>query len=282
MHAPVTAEAALATIEHRAQRFETPLPGRPLVWRAWGEGPALVLLHGGYGSWMHWVRNVEALARTRRVLVPDMPGFGESGDAQDPLTAHGIAAPVAAGIDRLIGANAAFDIAAFSFGGSIAGLIAASSGARVGRLALVGSGGLRLGRAPPVNLQSSSHLDDAAAIAEVHRSNLALFMFNRAATIDPLALHIQAENVARARVKSRRISRMGVLHDQLPQIKAHLIGIWGEEDVIAKGHLHEREALLKAIDPNAEFHRIAAAGHWVQYEAADAFNAILTEAMAPA
>ena len=31
----------------------------------WGEGRPLVLLHGGTGSWMHWVRNVEdAVAAT--------------------------------------------------------------------------------------------------------------------------------------------------------------------------------------------------------------------------
>jgi pimeloyl-ACP methyl ester carboxylesterase len=31
-----------------------------VVWRSWGSGPPLLLLHGLHGSWMHWVRNVAA------------------------------------------------------------------------------------------------------------------------------------------------------------------------------------------------------------------------------
>jgi pimeloyl-ACP methyl ester carboxylesterase len=44
-----------------------------------GAGPTL-LLHGGTGSWTHWVRNIEPLARQFSVVVPDLPGMGESLD----------------------------------------------------------------------------------------------------------------------------------------------------------------------------------------------------------
>ena len=40
--------------------------------------PPLVLLHGGSGSWLHWVRNVEHFSQTRSVWVLDIPGFGDS------------------------------------------------------------------------------------------------------------------------------------------------------------------------------------------------------------
>jgi len=49
-----------------------------MVWRVWGGGPPLVLLHGGTGSWMHWIRNIEELARDFTVVAPDIPGSGES------------------------------------------------------------------------------------------------------------------------------------------------------------------------------------------------------------
>ncbi|MFK8253042.1 alpha/beta fold hydrolase [Ancylobacter terrae] len=267
----------VAAIACRARRFETRLADHPLVWRGWGRGRPLVLLHGGYGSWTHWIANVEALATRHFVLAPDLPGFGESGDPDDPATAEGVATPVLAGLDRIIGGQTAFDIAAFSFGGSVAGVIAARLGSRVGRLALVGSGGLRLGRAEPVALTSTRGVEDAAAIDTIHRANLAAFMLHRAESVDDLAAYVQAQNVARARVKSRRISRMGVLHDLLPRIPARLIGIWGEEDAIARGHLDARESLLKACDPRAAFHRVPEAGHWVQYERAPAVNAILAQ-----
>ena len=39
------------------------------VWRQWGSGPALVMLHGGSGSWSHFYRQVEAFSGKYRVIV---------------------------------------------------------------------------------------------------------------------------------------------------------------------------------------------------------------------
>ena len=48
-----------------ATRHTTTSGAGEVVWRMWGAGTPLVLLHGGTGSWMHWVRNVEdAVAST--------------------------------------------------------------------------------------------------------------------------------------------------------------------------------------------------------------------------
>jgi pimeloyl-ACP methyl ester carboxylesterase len=43
-----------------------------------GDGPPLVLLHGLTGAAPNWVELAPALARTRRVLVPELPGHGAS------------------------------------------------------------------------------------------------------------------------------------------------------------------------------------------------------------
>ena len=48
-----------------------------VVWHIWGTGYPLVLFHGGTGSWFHWVRNVEALARDFMVIAADLPGSGD-------------------------------------------------------------------------------------------------------------------------------------------------------------------------------------------------------------
>ena len=35
-----------------------------ISFRQWGEvGPILVMLHGGYGSWMHWLNNIYELSK---------------------------------------------------------------------------------------------------------------------------------------------------------------------------------------------------------------------------
>ncbi len=39
----------------------------------------MVLLHGGSGSWTHWIRNIPMLlACGRQVWAQDLPGFGDS------------------------------------------------------------------------------------------------------------------------------------------------------------------------------------------------------------
>ncbi len=54
-----TPQAFLNRLDAAATRQETQLGTGRMVWRSWGSGPALVLLHGGSGSWRHWVRNIE-------------------------------------------------------------------------------------------------------------------------------------------------------------------------------------------------------------------------------
>src|SRR5438105_15238829 len=43
-----------------------------------GEGPPLLFVHGHSGRWANWLENIPHFARTRRVVAPDLPGFGAS------------------------------------------------------------------------------------------------------------------------------------------------------------------------------------------------------------
>ena len=43
-----------------------------------GNGPPLLLLHGGVGSWNHWTRNIDAFAERFTVYAVDLPAFGKS------------------------------------------------------------------------------------------------------------------------------------------------------------------------------------------------------------
>ena len=88
----------VARIESGATRATTPCGGGSMVWRIWGEGRPLLLLHGASGSWTHWIRNIRPLAARFRVLVPDMPGFGDSDTPPEPHTADRLADLVASGV----------------------------------------------------------------------------------------------------------------------------------------------------------------------------------------
>ena len=61
-----------------------------------------------------------------------------------------------------------------------------------------------------------------------------------------------------------------------------LKAIWGERDVIAQPSPERAFEVLRLHHPELVARTIAGAGHWVMYEAADAFNAALLEVLDPA
>src|ERR1044071_3139170 len=113
-------EATVAFVEGiaaEAERFATPCGDGTMAWRSWGQGAPLVLLHGGYGSWMHWIRNVLPLSRQFQVIAPDLPGLGESATPPEPWTAQGLAAIIAEGLGDVVAKGERVHLAGFSFGG---------------------------------------------------------------------------------------------------------------------------------------------------------------------
>lgn len=263
--------AIVARIESAATRLRT----GPTVWRAWGAGPPLVLLHGASGSWTHWIRNVGPLAERFRVLAPDLPGFGDSDDVPEPHTAEGLADLVAAGLHGLAPPPATLDLAGFSFGGIVGGLVAARLGPRVRTLVLLGAGGFGLTPPPPPPLTPVRRGMTDDEIRRAHHDNLRILMLARPESADDLAVTLQADNVARARFKTGGIPTSDVLLRALPSIRARIVAIWGARD--AFGLVEERRRILAAARPDFESRTIEGAGHWAAYEAADRVNAALLE-----
>ena len=266
---------AVRRLEAEARHAESPCGDGGMVWRSWGDGPALVLLHGGAGSWQHWVRTVPAFSRTRRVLAPDLPGLGESADPPAPPDMATIGAIVAAGIDGLLGPRAFYDLVGFSFGASVGGHVALLHGERVRSLTLVGAGGLVRPRTPMVLERVRDKTGDA--LAQAHRENLHRIMIADPARIDALAIAIQDWNARHARLDSPALIGKRPLALSLPQLRVPVNAIWGERDQLAYYTLPDRIAALRALCPALALRIILAAGHWVAYELADAFNAELAE-----
>jgi 2-hydroxy-6-oxonona-2,4-dienedioate hydrolase len=268
--------AFVKRVAAEARRVETPCGDGHMIWHVWGAGPPLALLHGGYGSWTHWIRNVLPLSRTFTVAAPDLPGLGESATPPEPHTAEGLANIVVEGLELVFPVFAGLHIAGFSFGGVLGGHVAAQLGDRVRAFTIVGSNGLGLVRQPTELHRLPEGASEAEALA-VARHNLAALMIADRGKIDELAVYIQAQNAPRGRVKSRRFSRADTLAQALPLIKARIDGIWGERDATAYPHLDGRARALRNVQPDARFEVILGAGHWVQYEAADRFNLVLTD-----
>jgi pimeloyl-ACP methyl ester carboxylesterase len=268
---PAPAEL-VAALDAAATRRTTSNGSGDVVWRIWGRGDPLVLLHGGTGSWLHWVRNIEALARDFMLIVPDLPGSGESRMPRPPISAESIAADLRSGLGAIIGTDASFAIAGFSMGGLIAGYLATQFGRVAECLVLVGSSGMEGTRAPMEPLVSWRRLPTDDEKRAVHRKNLGILMMHNPDKIDELAVYVQSRNAEQSRVRGKHVSHTGALSRCLPGFTGRLAGIWGEFDSTAAPYLAERRERLRQFRPDASFDIISGAGHWVQYEAHDVFS----------
>lgn len=266
--------AVTGALESLAQRHEVAVGGRQVVWRRFGHGQPLVLLHGGHGSWLHWARNVQAWARHRAVWVPDLPGYGES-DAPPEATLASLLEATQRSLDALVGASTLIDLAGFSFGGLVAAHLAVRRGA-VRRLALCGPAGHGGPRRPRGELRSwrrAFEQHDLPQLAELMRHNLWVHMLHHPEHIDALALHIHTQACVRTRFHSKPISRSGGLGDGLARFQGPTLLVWGQHDVTADpvhaaaGLGGQRADRRACVIPNA--------GHWVQFEAADTINTLL-------
>jgi pimeloyl-ACP methyl ester carboxylesterase len=117
-----------------AQRQETGTAR--LVYRRFGSGPPLLLVHGFPLSGFTWRKVLPALAERYTCYVPDLPGMGESEwtDATD-FSFPGQGRTLKALVDRL-GLDR-YSVLAQDTGGTFARCLALEDGARIDKLALI-------------------------------------------------------------------------------------------------------------------------------------------------
>lgn len=274
----MTPVETIAQLDRASRKTVFSLRGADNVWRSWGRGPAMILLHGNFGGWMHWARNIEALARVRRIFVPDLPGFGESG-LPVVNTADEIAGMLELGL-RSLAVREEIDIVGFSFGASVAGALAKRLGGQARHLVVVSAGHLRLSKAPIAPFAAWRHLPTEEERDAAHRRNLHAMMISRMERIDDLAIHIQRENTSRRRLKTDDITKSHPLRPILDELDCPVVGIWGERDSTIGPFMQERLDLFRALGSRFAAYTIPDAGHWLQYEAAARFNELLLSVLA--
>ncbi len=276
--APPRVEAFIRSVEAEATVKTAPCGEGRMVWHVFGEpgAPPLALLHGGYGSWWHWIRNVRSLARRWRVYAADTPGLGESDPPPDRRDMDGIGRIVADGLRHVLEErDRRVDLVGFSFGGVVGGHAAPLLADLLHSFTMVGVGAMGLRRARGPALERFRRDMTPAELKSLARRNLEILMLADPREVDDFAVHMQIVNTMRAVTKSRWVSATPALVGRLPLVEAPLAAIWGEWDWTAWPFFRERAAAIRAIRPEARIAFVPEAGHWAMYERPAAFERAL-------
>ena len=268
----------LSAIEKNCNKVLIKSKDSKVCWRSWGKGKPLILLHGGYGSWAHWIKQAIPFSKNYNVLIPDMPGFGESEDLTLPHTPEKISANIAETLLKLISPEETPIICGFSFGGLIAGHLSYNlieRGLNPEKLILVGPGGLGAKRGKMRNMIARHSKMSEEEIYQAHKTNLEILMMHDATKVDDWSIHIQKQNTDAHRIKSRPISSTDTLARILEKQDVPLFLLWGEKDASVGVYLEDRMSILRDINSKVRFHVEYNLGHWIMYENDVIFNKIL-------
>ncbi len=271
-----------------SKRTRTPVgtDGAVMTWREWGPesggGEPLVLLHGSHGGWMHWLRNIPELARHRRVIVPDMPGFGESDPPADIESPQDHARAMVDGLRALEGISGPVDVIAFSLGAMLGCFMTlpecgGDAPQLIRRLIIVDAGGLDT----PLRTADNRSVKGLTgqALRDVNRHNLGAMMIHDPACIDDTAIDISMFCGRRTRTRVM----YHVIPDKLlavaKRVRVPIDVIWAEFDYIHPDP-ELNTAVIRAFQPEVQLRVVADSGHWPMYEQPAAFTAAALDLLA--
>ena len=255
-----------------------------------GSGAPVLLIHGsgpGVSAWANWRLLLPVLAQTRRVIAPDMRGFGFTQRPANPAEAkaYTMAAWVQQAVDLLDALNIEqTDLVGNSFGGALALALAIAHPQRVRRLVLMGSVG--------VPFQITPGLDAVWGYTpslENMRSLLDIFAYSRALVTDELAqLRYQAsiqpgfQEAFAAMFPAPRQAWVDAMASPEAAIRAlphPTLVVHGREDQVIP--LGNSLTLAQWIE-RSQLHVFGQCGHWTQIEHAARFARLVENFLAEA
>jgi pimeloyl-ACP methyl ester carboxylesterase len=234
-------------------------------------GGTVVFVHGIGTSSSSWMRVLKHLSTPRRIIVPDLPGYGYSSShaarGYSTLEEHVDA------LKLLIDSETEGPVVLIgqSLGGWISARTAARSPHRVDRLILIDAAG--------INYPGVESLRDLFTVnsAQDTRRLLSSLWYRYPWYFRPFAGSIHRELVSRKMNEFvASVKRDDFLDEELELLTMPVTVIWGKQD---KATLPISMDILKKKVPHAEVHTIDRCGHVPQLEHPAALAEILTRVL---
>lgn len=266
------APASLLAITQAAQRAAAGLSkkaieidGARMIYLEGGSGEIVVLVHGIYAEMDHWDQVAGALTNDFRVIVPDLPGFGESempkGGSysydEQVLRLHDFLG--AMGVRR-------YHLVGNSMGGAIVGAMAARWPKETLSVSFIGGAPRVPGTAPSDMERVIATGTESPMVVTTKAEYFARFqfLFHDMPFIPGPILSLWAAREASDPVKNRRIwdevwdEHASDFPQSIPDIVAPTFILWGEKDRVFD--VSGAYALAKQI-PGSQIHIIPDCGH---------------------
>lgn len=278
---------SVATISSRLSARTVRVGQRDIHFAEAGEGPVVLMLHGGgpgASGVSNYVRNIESLASRYRVLVPDMPGYGQSTKGLDRADPFGDLASAMHGLLDTLGINRAHAIGN-SLGGACALRMALDRPQRMGRLVLMGPGGVDTTRGLPTaglkrlfgyysgegpSLDKLRTFIKGDLVFDGSQIPESLIRERFKASIDPEVVAmpplVRPKGLPKfSKIDFTRDARLNTLPNPT-------LVLWGTEDRVNRPS--GGRSLQKRM-PCCDLYLFSRTGHWVQWERSAEFNAVV-------
>lgn len=233
-----------------------------------GQGPTLILLHGAGDQAGAWAKVAPNLVAKYRVVIPDLPGHGDS----DPKTGPLSIGTVLAGVKAIASAQPGKVIViGNSLGGWVASLYAREHPEKVERLVLV-NGGPLVGDRPDITLTPKTREEARRTIAA---------MFDPGSfqlpdyVVDDIVREAQTGPLMRLSETAGEMPKY-LLEGKLNEITVPVNLVWGESDQVLSINYARR---LQSQLPNAQLVTLKRCGHAPQLECPKAFTTSLIEVL---
>ena len=242
-----------------------------------GRGKPLVLIHGLGTDRGVWADAARSLERHHRVVVLDLPGFGDSDPVGEGFDLDHVALSVGDALESRLGGG--YDLLGHSLGGAVALSLARLRPEAISGLILSAPAGFRprarplatsIATAAPVLLRGRRLIGDRLVESDLARRVLLWGALSDAATISPERARamLDASSGASRLREAAETAMTADLSAELAAIEVDVGFLWGTRDPLMPEATTD---VIRQCRPKAPVELVPGAGHVAQVERPEAF-----------